>query len=258
MGELPVERDPQRLPLKTRLLDEARFIKNWVDKPLLTGAISPSGRVLSAKMAAAVDLHGTDPIVELGPGTGPVTEALLARGIAPERLILIEFNPDFCKALSEKYPKVRVIEGDAYAMRETLAHHGIHKISGVVSSLPLLTRPEGLRLKLLIEAFDLMESTGAFVQFTYGLNSPIPLDDEEQQMVGLHANVSEIIWNNLPPARVWTYRPSDTSRKTFDKEMAFGRFMREHAEKWRDDHRIKPALAFLKRIGDHFDKDKLH
>ncbi len=254
----PVEIHSQRPHLKDRLRQDVRFLKNWVDNPLLTGAIYPSGKMLSAKLADTVDISGVDPIVELGPGTGPVTEALLARGIPPERLVLIEFSQDFCKALALKYPKVRVIEGDAYAIKQTLAAQGIKKISAVVSSLPLLTKPETERLDLLSEAFSMMGKSGTFAQFTYGLTSPIPLDQDIEDTLGLHANVSEIIWNNLPPARVWTYRPSDSSLMTFDKEVAFARFCRKQAANWREDTTFKPALAFLKRLGDHFDGRKPH
>ena len=254
----PVDIHQQRPHLKDRLRQDARFLKNWVDNPLLTGAIYPSGKVLSAKLADTVDISGTGPIVELGPGTGPVTEALLARGIAPERLVLIEFSADFCRALKTKFPNVRVIEGDAYAIKQTLAAQGIENISAVVSSLPLLTKPEPERLALLAEAFSMMGKSGTFAQFTYGLTSPIPLDQDIEDMLGLHANVSEIIWNNLPPARVWTYRPSDQPRMTFDKEVAFARFCRKQAANWRDDAPFKPALVLLKRLGDHFDGRKPH
>ncbi len=255
-GLKPFDIGPRGSQLKERLRQDAQFVRNWVDNPLLTGAIYPSGKVLSAKLAESADITGSDPIVELGPGTGPVTEALLARGISPERLVLIEFNPEFCQALSKKYPLVRVIEGDAYAIKATLSAHGIDKISAVVSSLPLLTKPGSERLSLLAEAFSLMSEGGTFTQFTYGLSSPVPLERALADVIGVHAHVSEIIWNNLPPARVWTYSASHGHRVTFDKEVAFARFCRKQAAQWRDDAPFKPARALLKRIGDHFDSRK--
>jgi phosphatidylethanolamine/phosphatidyl-N-methylethanolamine N-methyltransferase len=192
-----------------RFGDEARFIKAWLDNPLVTGAVSPSGRVLSRTMAGAVDPALDGPVVELGPGTGPVTDALIGRGIAPDRLILVEFDPDFCRLLQRRYPKACVVEGDAYDLQGSLAPvlRG-RAASAVVSSLPLLTKPERQRLSLLREAFDVLQPEGVFVQFTYGLGSPVPRLDEFFRPAGFQATVSPPVWLNLPPAWVWTYRPA--------------------------------------------------
>ena len=76
-------------------------------------------------------------IVELGPGTGPVTQALLARGIAPERLVLVEYESRFCHLLSERFPGVTIVQGDAYGLKATLDGKVPGKIATVVSSLPL-------------------------------------------------------------------------------------------------------------------------
>jgi phosphatidylethanolamine/phosphatidyl-N-methylethanolamine N-methyltransferase len=200
--------DPDRRPFAPRrpkkndidLEDEARFLKSWLENPLKTGAVAPSGKALAAKMAAVVDPVIPGPIVELGPGTGPVTQALLARGIAPSRLILVEYSPDFAKLLRQRFPGVTVIQGDAYALHDTLKPHVHEPISAIVSSLPLLTRPDAQRIGLLKTAFDMMLPGSPFVQFTYMNASPVPLAE------AFEAVVSRRIWKNLPPARVWTYR----------------------------------------------------
>ncbi|MGL4635927.1 MAG: class I SAM-dependent methyltransferase [Beijerinckiaceae bacterium] len=192
--------------IKTRLKkdidldDEARFLKSWFENPLKTGAVAPSGKALATRMAAAVDPVVQGPIVELGPGTGPVTQALLARGIAPERLFLVEYSKDFARLLQQRFPGVTVIQGDAYALADTLADHIKEPVAAIVSSLPLLTRPERQRASLLQDAFNMMLPGSPFVQFTYMNASPIPLSD------GVEGVVSRRIWKNLPPARVWTYR----------------------------------------------------
>lgn len=198
---------PERRPVAPRkvrkdidLEDEARFLKGWIENPLKTGAVAPSGKALAQKMAAVVDPMEPGPVVELGPGTGPVTQALLQRGVPPERLYLVEYSKDFAGLLRQKFPGVTIIEGDAYALGQTLSGIVTDKLSAVVSSLPLLTRPERERGKLLREAFDLMKPGAPFVQFTYMNNSPVPLEDD------FEAAVSQRIWKNLPPARVWTYR----------------------------------------------------
>jgi len=186
---------------KPPLEDEARFLKSWVERPLVTGAVSPSGRMLARTMASYVDPHLDGPVIELGPGTGPVTEAIIRRGVAPERLILVEFNPDFCKLLRRRFPAATVVEGDAYGLAETLGGSAARPAAAVVSSLPLFTKPLPMRLALLNDAFDLMRSGAPFVQFTYAVVPPIPKDAAHYS-----ATASNRVWWNLPPARVWVYR----------------------------------------------------
>ena len=103
-----------------RLDDEVRFIRSWLEKPLAIGAVTPSGRILARTMARYVDTGIPGPVIELGPGTGPVTEALVARGVHPSRLVLVEFNPTFCRLLRSRYPEATVIQGDAYALKRLL------------------------------------------------------------------------------------------------------------------------------------------
>src|SRR5262245_64391930 len=79
-----------------RIDDEVRFFRTWMEKPLSMGAVTPSGKALARTMADYVDPNSDGPIIELGPGTGPVTEALVARGIDPERMVLVEFDPTIC------------------------------------------------------------------------------------------------------------------------------------------------------------------
>jgi len=200
--------DPEQKPFAFKnakkkeidLEDEARFLKSWLENPLKTGAVAPSGKVLAARMAASINPVTPGPIIELGPGTGPVTQALLDRGIDPRRLFLVEYSADFVKLLREKFPQVNIIQGDAYGLADTLRPYVSEPISAIVSSLPLLTRPEKERSRLLLAAFNLMLPGSPFVQFTYMNPSPIPLAP------GFSATVSRRIWKNLPPARVWTYR----------------------------------------------------
>ncbi|MGL5736296.1 MAG: rRNA adenine N-6-methyltransferase family protein, partial [Beijerinckiaceae bacterium] len=135
-----------------KIEDEARFIRTWVENPLKTGAVSPSSPELCREMAAHVEMDRPGLVIELGPGTGPVTEALLARGLAPNRLVLIEYDPDFCALLRERFPGVTVVQGDAYAMRATLRELLSHPVAAIVSSLPLMTRPPHARKSLLAEA----------------------------------------------------------------------------------------------------------
>jgi phosphatidylethanolamine/phosphatidyl-N-methylethanolamine N-methyltransferase len=186
---------------RVRLDDEMRFIRSWIEKPLSIGAVTPSSRVLARAMAAYVDPNAKGPVIELGPGTGPVTEALVAQGIDPARLILLEFDPTFCRLLRQRYPAATVVQGDAYSLKRVLGGHLADPAAAVVSSLPLFTKPLKTRLKLVYEAFALMLPGAPFVQFTYATIAPIP-----KALNRVRAEASERIWMNIPPARIWVYR----------------------------------------------------
>ena len=190
------------------LADSARFLKTLVAAPRLTGAVAPSGRALARAMAAAIGSPSEGLVVELGPGTGPVTQSLIETGLPAERLVLVEYDPGFCHMLERRFGGVRVIQGDAYDLPGTLAGFAGEPIAAVVSSLPLLNQPPPRRTKLIADAFALMGPPGVFVQFTYGLQSPIPRDFCANRY---SANRSRPILRNLPPAFVWTYRLDTTS-----------------------------------------------
>jgi phosphatidylethanolamine/phosphatidyl-N-methylethanolamine N-methyltransferase len=184
-----------------RLNDEVRFIRSWMEKPLAIGAVTPSSRVLARAMARYVDPEADGPVIELGPGTGPVTEALVAQGVAPERLVLVEFDPQFCDILRNRYPQATVVQGDAYQLGWLMRNVLTERVAAVVSGLPLVVKPMRMRTHLLRDALDLLKPGGPFVQFTYSVAPPIV-----RNMRGVHTEASERIWLNLPPARVWVYR----------------------------------------------------
>jgi phosphatidylethanolamine/phosphatidyl-N-methylethanolamine N-methyltransferase len=188
----------EKIPRQSALL---HFLTCWFRNPKTVGAIAPSGPALSRVMAAAVDPAVQGPIVELGPGTGPVTAALLERGIDPKRLVLVEYDEAFCATLRDKYPGVNVVQGDAFALDRTLAGHAEAPLAAIVSSLPLLNFAQEQRRTLIEAAMKMLRPGAPFIQFTYGANSPLP---ERSPLYDTSA--SKRIWRNLPPARVWTYR----------------------------------------------------
>jgi phosphatidylethanolamine/phosphatidyl-N-methylethanolamine N-methyltransferase len=196
--------------VRAKVLDEVKFFRSWAQNPLRTGAVTPSGPELAAKMASYLAPRPHSRVVELGPGTGVVTKALFDRGFSHQHLNLIEYSPDFCELLSLRYPGLSVLQGDAYALGETLKEPGgfladeedkTHSLDGIVSSLPLLTRPEAVRRALLKDAFEMLKPGAPFIQFSYGLVAPVK---QINRAVTVYS--SEWIWKNLPPARVWVYR----------------------------------------------------
>ncbi len=204
-SHLSPRRAPQWPGPRTRqaIADQAHFFKTLLDRPRLTGSVAPSGRHLARAMALPIDPARDGLVIELGPGTGPVTQALIERGVARDRMVLVEYDHGFCRLLTQRFSGARVVQGDAYDLPKTLAAFAGQPVAGVVSSLPLLNQPPALRVKLLEDAFALMGPQGLMVQFTYGAGSPIPREACAQRY---SAHCTAPIWRNLPPARVWTYR----------------------------------------------------
>jgi len=198
---MPLQSSARALKKPLRLDDEVRFLRSWIEKPLHMGAVMPSGRVLARTMAQYVDIDSDAPVIELGPGTGAITNALIAHGVDQKRLVLVEYNPGFCALLRDRYPQARVVQGDAYTLRASLGAVLEAPASAVVSGLPLVTKPMLTRLKLIRDAFAALAPGAPFVQFTYSVAPPIP-----KSLPGVSTEASERIWMNLPPARVWVYR----------------------------------------------------
>jgi phosphatidylethanolamine/phosphatidyl-N-methylethanolamine N-methyltransferase len=185
----------------------ALFLKRWLRRPLAMGAVMPSGRLLAAAMANTTKtvLEGRPGhVVELGAGTGEVTKALLAAGIAADRLALVERDPELAIFLRRHFPGPRIIEGDAARLSRLLADHGVASVAAVVSSLPLLSLPAGVVAGIVGGVFEALPRGAALVQFTYGPTPPVPRALRERlHLDGAHG---KRIWRNVPPAVVWTFR----------------------------------------------------
>src|ERR1700720_3668176 len=117
---MPLQSSARALKKPLRLDDEVRFLRSWIEKPLHMGAVMPSGKVLARTMAQYVDIDSKGPVVELGPGTGAITSALIDHGIDQKRLVLVEYNPGFCALLRDRYRLAKVVQVEAYALRVKL------------------------------------------------------------------------------------------------------------------------------------------
>jgi phosphatidylethanolamine/phosphatidyl-N-methylethanolamine N-methyltransferase len=206
----PFRRNPsvaRRTPqsLLSKVMDEGRFLRQWAGNPLSVGAITPSGPELARTMARYLDPLRPGPVVELGPGTGVVTQAILERGIAPSNLTSIEYCSDFATLLRSRFPEVTIVQGDAYDLAGSLGDHP--PLAGIVSSLPLFSRPGEARRALILSALERLAPGAPFIQFSYALVPPVR---EEHALFSL--SKSGWIWNNMPPARVWVYRKREAPR----------------------------------------------
>ena len=183
--------------------DEHRqFLSAWLRNPRQTGALLPSGNDLAQAMAAQVDVRART-VVELGPGTGVITNALMARLAPTARLFLLEKDVRLHAQLRNRFAATSVCCGDAADLRDVLRAHDIHDVCAVVSSLPLLTMGSGVREATLRQIAGALAPGGRLVQYTYVPGPPIK--PGLAQELGLRGErVRRVHWN-LPPASVWVY-----------------------------------------------------
>ena len=177
------------------------FFSRWLRNPLRTGAIIPSSTELAQLMAAQVDPRRCDTVIELGGGTGAITNALLKAGVPADQLIVVEKDSEFHQLLTFRFPGVRVLRADATRLASHLRPCGPHSIDAVVSSLPMLSMSEQRQRLILKQAFKLLDANGVFIQFTYGFGPPIALAKLAEWAIEARPNGRS--WRNVPPASVW-------------------------------------------------------
>ena len=186
----------------TKLVANGWYFANaLVKSPRSIGAIAPSSTALADAMSHEVP-KGDDFVVELGGGTGSITSGLLRAGVSGERIVVVERDKSLCARITERFPIVRVVCGDARNIKRLLPKAGvISPACAVVSGLPLLTMSVAERFRVLLNAWSITDGQGPFVQFSYGMICPVPASSLAR--LGATATRSAWIARNLPPASVW-------------------------------------------------------
>ena len=145
------------------------FIWRWASSPYRMGGIMPSAKPLARAMARASmeARRGEGPVVELGAGTGSITQALIERGIGEQELMLIEQDREMCRWLKRRFPRAAVVRGEAAQIGVILAREFGGPASVVVSSLPLRNMQASECGAIVQASLDAVPEGGAFVQYTY-------------------------------------------------------------------------------------------
>ncbi len=186
--------------------DTAAFLRAWLANPLRVSAVAPSSPALAALITSEIAAD-VGPVLELGPGTGVFTRALLDRGVPEQNLTLVECDPQFAALLEARFPAAKVLRNDAARLPTAAAAYG-----AAVSGLPLLSMPNGTIMRIVRSAFRQMHAEAAFYQFTYGPACPVPRPILER--LGLRAVRIGGTLRNLPPASVYriTRQPDQAVR----------------------------------------------
>ncbi|RJF76314.1 class I SAM-dependent methyltransferase [Rhodopseudomonas palustris] len=175
------------------------FFRAWIRNPLRVAAVAPSGSAVSSLMVQGIT-STTGPVIELGPGTGVFTRALLERGVRQQDLTLVEYGSEFIPLLQRRFPGARVLWMDAAWLHRERLFEGA-PVGAVVSGLGLLTMPQEKVVAILHGAFSYLRPGGAFYQITYGPHCPVA--DAILDRLGLQATCIGKTFRNLPPASVY-------------------------------------------------------
>ena len=195
--------EPVKSSAKASRRSKLFFLKQYLRNPFGTGGVAPSGRQLAKLMVATIAPQPSEVIVELGPGTGAFTRELLAQGVVPTNLILVEFNKEFVKFLKREFPDLRIVEGPAQDLPRLLKTLGQGPVTKIISGIPLRSMKPAECRQIAKSVAAVLEPGGLVVQFSYFKASPVP--KEVAAEVGLTGKLVGSAMNNVPPAFVWQY-----------------------------------------------------
>jgi phosphatidylethanolamine/phosphatidyl-N-methylethanolamine N-methyltransferase len=181
--------------------EEIRFFKGWRSNMKAVGSIVPTSGITARRMASVVNPHSGLPVLELGPGTGVITKAILQKGVQPENLVSIEFSTDFFQHLVKTYPAVDFINGDAFDLDKTLGTRRDQQFDSVVSAVPLLNFPMHMRVSLIDDLLSRIPVGRPVIQISYGPLSPVVAMPDRYQI-----SHYDFVVRNIPPAQLWVYR----------------------------------------------------
>jgi len=201
-----------RIPAVSRLVrqrfsDEIVFWRSWLDSPRGVGAVLPTSPKMAKHMAELADPGSGLPVLELGPGTGTITRAILKRGIPPERLFMVEFAPQFVRLLKLRFEGTNVLQGDAFDLDAALGEHRNLRFDSVVCSLPLMNFAMRRRRALILDLLDRIPPGRPIVLFTYAMLPPVRPKFPGEFVLQHH----HLVVRNVPPANLWVYKRSSAA-----------------------------------------------
>lgn len=177
------------------------FLKQWASNPLRMGSVVPSSPALCRRIARLTSAGEGEIVVELGAGTGVVSRALLAQGLAPERLTVVEIESEMALHLRHRLPGASVVTGDAFDLPRLIPDSLHGRVGTVICGIPLVLLPLE-RQRRFVQAVEAVAPGRGFLLYTYCITSPLPC-----RRLGLSGRREAWTPLNLPPASVWHYRP---------------------------------------------------
>lgn len=187
--------------LAAKFDEEIRFFKGWIDGPKAVGAILPTSSITARRMASVIDIQSGLPVLELGPGTGVITKAILAHGVKPSDLYSVEYSQDFVEHLNKTFPDVNILHGDVFDLESALGEKKDQQFDSIISAVPMLNFPMESRIKLMEELLARIPRGRPLMQITYGPRPPVPAGKGNYTVQHY-----DFVVRNVPPAQLWVYR----------------------------------------------------
>jgi phospholipid N-methyltransferase len=192
---------------KLRLQPDARlaFLQGFLRKPQQVGSVIPSSRFLERRIVALSGAREAHVLVELGPGTGGTTRALLRALPADAKLLAIELEPRFAAILrGMNDPRLIVFEGSAEQLPDALGKHGLGAPDAVISGIPFSTMDGALGRRIAKTIYEALEPGGRFV--AYQVRGKV--HDVARPFFG-RAKI-DVELRNIPPMRIYRWRKGET------------------------------------------------
>ncbi len=196
---------PKSKPPHEAIQEHMLLLREFVRQPFHTATVAPSSRHLALRMASSVPLSTAKNVVELGPGTGALTSAVLSRLNRNARFLAVELNPTFAEAWSKQFPEREVAIGSVANLRQICKSRSMDSVDCIVSGLPWQSFPEELQETGLDEVISVLPPGGQMVTFGYHVGLCIPSGRRFKSLVHDRFRRVERLaweWRNLPPAYV--------------------------------------------------------
>lgn len=196
-----------------------KFARSFLRNPRQIGAVVPSSPALAKAMVRALDVKENQSVVELGPGTGAFTRAIL-RGLPSRAQYLgIELNNVFVNHLRARFPGVEFVNGCAQDAAQHHADQELPSVRAVLCGLPFASLPAAVQDGVVASLDELLADGGEFRTFQYVHAYRMPAARRfRQRMDGVfgRGQRSPIIKLNIPPAYVlsWSRPAVDQSTQT--------------------------------------------
>lgn len=177
------------------------FLQTWIKKSKTVGSVWPTGSHMAKRMASVINIKSGLPVLELGPGTGSITKAILKTGLPSEKLFAVEYTPEFVAQLHVKFPKINLIHGDAFDLTKSLGSKNHQVFDCAISALPLLNFPLATRTAFIEDVLGRLPAGRPLIQFSYGPFAPVAA-----KLGYFTVERYDYVLRNLPPAQLWIYR----------------------------------------------------
>jgi len=187
-------------------LTKQLFLKRFLANPGLIGAILPSSPALCREIISHINIESSEAVIELGPGTGVITDEILSRINHQAKFVAIELDNKMYKTLRRNRPALNIVNDSAENLPEIMKNAGIKHLNTIISGLPWAAFPEKLQLGILDAIVNSLCDGGYFTTFAYLQGLLLPAGQRFKKLLRKsfkEVTVSRVIWTNIPPAIVY-------------------------------------------------------